>query len=314
MGWKLFKNSIEPTNAERLFWDNLTASIGLGEYSDLILKLCVSPIFDELKKVEFFCNNPQFEQGSKKTIDFLNKKYAVIYKYLFMKGFCAVKIDSVGNITFDDRCVKKTISEYESELSNKISVKTFEYDFFGKSQSELLFHIFDNVNVGLTAQKAVTKILGQFTIFNKEVTKDNERPSLLSDAQREEFTSKFNNLFTGNNVGTAVEFTNANLKRDTILFPLDKLQIVDQVTFCILLIAGTLNVPYDLIPLTGKSTYANQDAAKQYLRQNTVNGIAENMLELGRNIITSMPGLIPKSAIEYKFIDTLETTQVQTQN
>ena len=203
----------------------------------------------------------------------------------------------------------KKISDYESELTNQISAMSFEYDFFGKSQFALLDSIFNNIDTGLTAQRAITKILGQFTIFNKEVTKDNERAMPMTNAENEGLVNKFNTLFTGKNVGTAVDFVNANLKRDTILFPLDKLQITDQVTFNILIIAGVVNVPYDLIPLTGKSTYANQEAAKQYLRANTVNGIAENMLELGKKILTEKTRLVPKNAIDFRVIESAVINQ-----
>lgn len=305
MDFKLFKNTVEPTQTEveARFWDSAFASLGLGAYSDVIMKLCISPIFDELKKVEFYSTNPAYEAQTKAIVNFLNTRYSTIYKYLFKKGYCAVKINTEGRIVFDNFAIINVKNEYEKEINNPLSVMSFDYDFFGQSSLGLLNYIFGDVNTGMTAQRAITKILGQFTIFNKEIQKDNERVVALSDNDRLKFVNKFNMLFSGSNVGTAVDFTNANLKRDTILFPLEKLQIREQTTFSILLIAGTLNVPYDLIPITGKSTYANQDSAREYLRNNTVSGIAENMLELGKKILGAKSKLIPKSAIDFRFID-----------
>ena len=54
----------------------------------------------------------------------------------------------------------------------------------------------------------------------------------------------------------------------------------NNVGFMVLIMAGVMNVPYDLIPITGKSTYANQAEAIDYLRTHTVSGIAENILTL----------------------------------
>ena len=304
-----FKNTVEQQVTEQRFWESAFASLGLGEYSDVILKLCISPIFDELKKVEFFCTNQAYDQQTRDIIYFLNNHYTTIYKYLFKKGYVAVKIDANGKICFDNFAIVNVKSEYEKEIGNPLSVMSFDYDFFGQPSLGLLKYIFGDVNTSMTAQRAITKILGQFTIFNKEIQKDNERVIPLTDEDKLKFVNKFNNLFTGNNVGTAVDFTNANLKRDTILFPLDKLKIQEQITFSILLVAGTLNIPYDLIPITGKSTYANQDSAREYLRNNTVNGIAENMLELGKKILGAKSKLTPKSAIDFRFIDTLSTQQ-----
>jgi len=303
MKLNFFKNTVEQQVIEQRFWESAFASLGLGEYSDVILKLCIAPIFDELKKVEFYCTNPAYEAQTRDILYFLNTKYVTIYKYLFKKGYVSCKIDKDGKICFDNFSIVNVKNEYEKEINNPLSVMSFEYDFFGQSSLGLLNYIFGDVNTGMTAQRAITKILGQFTIFNKEVQKDNERVIAMTDDDKKKFVDKFNNLFTGNNVGTAVDFTNSNLKRDTILFPLDKLQIQSQVGFSILMIAGTLNVPYDLIPISGKSTYANQDSAREYLRNNTVSGIAENMLELGKKILSAKSRITPKTAIDFRFID-----------
>ena len=308
MKLKIFKNNVNQESVDQEFWTAVTASIGLGSYSDVVLKVCITPILDQLKKVEFYSVDPSRARELKPTIDFLNKRYDVIYKYLFKKGYCAVKIDSSKQISFDNVCAVETVSEYEKTLNNPYSTMSFDYTFFGKSTFLLLKEVFENINTGLTAQKAVTKILGQLTFFSHEKAKDNEKVVKLTDEERAKLIEKYNNLFTGDNVGTAIEFTNANLKRDTVLFPLEKLQIVDNVTFLILMVAGCLNVPYDLIPLSGKSTYANQAEAIAYLKNNTVNGIAENMLELGRKILSATTTMIPQSALDYRFV---ESTTIQ---
>lgn len=298
MKFNLFKNTVQQAtpDQEAKFWSGVLGGLAMGEYSELILKMVVAPILDELKKVEFV-SDPAYERETREVVNFLNTKYTTIYKYFFKKGFCAVKVGE--SIKFDDLCSVKKGNDYEFELSNPISSSTFEFDLFRKSQSQLLESIFENVNTSLTAQKAVTRILGQFTFFSKEAQKDNERVMPLTDVERKKYNDKFNTLMTGNNVGAAVEFTNASLKRDTILFPIEKLQIVDNVTFCILVVAGVLNVPYDLIPITGKSTYSNQEAAIEYLRTHTVSGIAENMLELGRKIMKSKNPMIPNKALNF---------------
>ena len=300
-----FKNSVQPEdNSPQAahFWQSALASMGLGEYSDLVLKMVISPIFDELKKVEFY-SDPIYTDKTKSTVKWLNDNYADMFIRLFLDGYVGASVKD-GKILFDDDIRVTSTTKYGYELSNNISVSSFEYKFFRKSQKKLLESIFENINTGLTAQKAVTKILGQFTIFSKNVPKDTDRVIKMTDEDKKNLTNKFSALFSGANVGTSVEFTNTDLKRDTIVFPLEKLAIVDNVSFGILIVAGVLNVPYDLIPISGKSTYENQEQAKIYLRTHTVSGIAENMLELGRKIMKAQKGntLLPPRAIDYRII------------
>jgi len=299
--YTIFKNAVEPVPAlPTETWNGLWASLANGTYSESMIKMVLAPIFDELKKVVFYVD-PAYEMEAKSIANFLNENYTVIYKYFFEKGFCALKVDKT-QLTFDNQCHVKTKDQYEVTLSNPVSAKTFELDFFQKSSKSLLADVIENINTGLTAQKAITKILGQYTFFSMEKESANERVVKLTDLEKKTFEDKFNTLFSGDNVGSSVSFTNSNLKRDTILFPMDKLQIVDNVGFMILIMAGVMNVPYDLIPITGKSTYANQAEAIDYLRTHTVSGIAENILTLGRKVLKQRYPMIPKSALDYKII------------
>lgn len=302
--YTIFKNTVEPVPAmPSQTWNGLWASMANGTYSESMIKMVLAPIFDELKKVVFYVDPVAEIQNSelKKIATFLNENYTVIYKYFFEKGFCALTIGK-NQLTFDNQCTTKIKDQYEVALSNPISAKTFELDFFQKAPKKLLEDVIENINTGLTAQKAITKILGQFTFFSKEKEGANERVVPMTNDEKLAFEAKFNTLFTGENVGSAVSFTNANLKRDTILFPMDKLQIVDNVGFMVLILAGVMNVPYDLIPITGKSTYANQAEAIDYLRTHTVSGIAENILTLGRKVLRKTCPLVPNSALDYKII------------
>lgn len=312
-----FKNFFSPQiqkisigdNEMREQWRSVFSKIGLGNYSDAIVKMVLSPIFDELKKVEFYAED-SYSKKLEPVVNFLNNNYATLYKILFTQGFAALKVDK-GIITFDHLAYLNKTNNFEVSVSNPISVKTFELDFFSRSLSDLMSEFLENINTGLTAQKAMTRTLGQFTFFSKAKEGVNERIVPLTDAERKNFEDKFNKIFSGTDVGASVYFTNANLKRDTVQFPLASLGINENVSFCILILAGMMNVPYDLIPISGKSTFANQEEAIEYLRTHTVSGIAENFLELGRKAAKSISITIPNKALDYRIIiDTNEHGKV----
>lgn len=299
----IFKNrSSREEIREKQRWWGVLNDFGVGDYSDAILQMALAPILDELKKVAFYADE-KYHKEANFVAQWINDNSAMIFKYYFNKGFCAVSFNAKTKvIDFDVNAYIKKSNDYSIELSNPLSDFSTEFEFFQKSKRALIIDILEAINNGLTAQDAVIKILGQFTIFSRELEDVNKISSKLTNDEKEEFEKTFNMLFSGNNIGSAVYFTNANLKRDTITFPLDRLKIRETIEFLILILAGTLNVPYDLIPLTGKSTYANQEEAIAYLRTHTISGIAEDMLQLGRKILKATGYLVPKSALDYKVI------------
>jgi hypothetical protein len=67
--------------------------------------------------------------------------------------------------------------------------------------------------------------------------------------------------------------------------PIKDLALSDKIKEEIKLLAGFFNVPYDLIPFAGASTYANQAEAVRQFYSTCISPLAEVVLQLGREII-----------------------------
>lgn len=303
-----FGNSVTPAKAIEQQVSTLQMRVSRGKFSEAILSSIQSPLISELKKVEFYSESGSTEY--QQLLNFANEKFLSVYKWMFQKGFFAVRHDIHGWQM--DKLASINTDASDNYFVTGIGEITETYQFFGKSQAKICKEFLDSIDCSLTAQKAITKILGQFTFFSQEAEDPTRGRYVqqLSDKEREKFDGKFNAIFTGNDMGSAVYFTNATLKRDTVMFDLSKLQIESNVKFFILILASVFNVPYDLIPLTGNSTFDNKEEARIYLRENTVSSIAETMLQCYRRAMKSVSPTIPKRDLNYRIITNVNSTGI----
>ena len=63
-----------------------------------------------------------------------------------------------------------------------------------------------------------------------------------------------------------------------------------------------MNIPEDLIPTLGSKTFNNVGEAKDYFKQNTINGWAEVMAELGKKYIKSSKEIVPSDALQFRLL------------
>lgn len=90
-----------------------------------------------------------------------------------------------------------------------------------------------------------------------------------------------------------VDFKQVNL-------PIADLKLSEKVKDELQVIAGQFGVPYDLIPLSGKSTYDNQEQAVVSFYRNCISPLAEMVLDLGRYTLrVRSQELIPSRALTF---------------
>ena len=78
------------------------------------------------------------------------------------------------------------------------------------------------------------------------------------------------------------------------------------------MLCGHFGVPYDLIPMSGQSTYANQAAAIVDFYRNCIMPLAEQILSLGRYVIKCKYVTIPTSALTFTIDNVAELADDRT--
>lgn len=88
----------------------------------------------------------------------------------------------------------------------------------------------------------------------------------------------------------------------THTFPVKDLDFPGRVNEELKLIAGYYKVPYDILPLSGASTYANQEQAVRSLYRNCLSPFCEKVLAIGRRFMRDQGTLrIPSERLTFRF-------------
>lgn len=89
---------------------------------------------------------------------------------------------------------------------------------------------------------------------------------------------------------------------NTMTFPVKDLDFRGRVDDALKLIAGYYKVPYDILPISGASTYANQEQAVRSLYRNCLAPFCEKVLAIGRRFMRDQGTLhIPSDKLTFRF-------------
>lgn len=89
----------------------------------------------------------------------------------------------------------------------------------------------------------------------------------------------------------------AELKVDTIDLHISDLELRENILANFRNLLWYFEVPSDLV--IGNSTYSNVESAKTYFYENTIKKYAENILKVGRNLLTASNQMLPQNTMTY---------------
>lgn len=194
------------------------------------------------------------------------KKFALIYKKMFFDGVAVFAVNfETDDIKLLDSSDYKIIDGKIEVEKNLINYRLFTlysdtYMIFGRTDfftcKDLFLHI-DNL---LNAINATTENLGAMGVLSPESTTgvmgklgDTEKKAIQKD-WRENYGLKVGKW--------SIMISNTPTKFQQISLPIKDLELSDKLKNAIQLLAGYLEVPYELIATSANSTYANRFDAR----------------------------------------------------
>lgn len=274
-----------------------------GKYSDAYVWLVLKPIVDALHNVRFFVENVDKTQllqsylDIKKAIDFIDRNITLLWWQGVNKGFYAIgeKNGSYYVLKNDEiRYKPDNVSVDEVASGAKYVYYLDKYQLTGKSDFDFLrenlrtIDIFKDGDLNLTASGgAIGMLTGKGLPMNKR--------------DKEIFERELKDTFGIE--GRKRQIIVSNLEMDFKQMKLDvkDLQLIEKIREEIKLLCGFFGVPYDLVPFSGASTYANQREAKTYFYRNTLSAIAESLLHVLRKMVINTKHLIPSDRVTFTF-------------
>ena len=290
--------------APEVWTKNLKITLQNNDFSSLNLAIVLQPIFDGLKKIEFF-SAPGYENREIiiKIVDFLNNNYNNIFLQMFNNGVVAIKENKDKTITLvKNSDIQKDKVDNIYFVTNQKNYRISEtFQMFGVSDRALFTQILLSLNLYFNAENTIIERLGQTTLFSADAS--NPEAKVLGESEKKTLEDQLNGVLgSDDSTGKSVFVTKSGLTKNTIPFNLQNLNIVEKKKFALALMAGKMNIPEDLIPTLGSKTFNNVGEAKDYFKQNTINGWAEVMAELGKKYIKSSKELVPSEALQFRLL------------
>lgn len=291
------RNSKQSTNAvNKPLATAVTLSpfnLGARRFADAYVLILLSKIFRGLRNVRFTIDEEVTRGGRElqPLADFLNSALQELVWVCWQKGAMVINKD------VQDKWHTVNPQQWKwlnGQITNfRYVTYSDAYRFIGRPDLEVLRDHIDRLDRLVNADDYLTQALGAFGILSGKsmgLTPDDKK-AFLDGIKRDIGITSDKYQFIC--MGSEIDFKQVQL-------PIKDLELPDKVKQEVMAIAGYFGIPYDLVPLSGKSTYDNQAAAIVDFYRNCISPIAEQVLELGRYAIKCDEGIVvPSRALTF---------------
>lgn len=268
-------------------------NIGCKRFADAYLQQILAIIFRGLRNVRY-CQDEAVGQKSEyiaQLAEFLNINLQQLIWDAWQYGYIVITTDGKTWQIVPHRSVK--IGSNREVQNYQLVTYTDAYRFLGKSDMEVIREHIDRLDRLVNADDYLTQSLGAMGILSGTsmgLTPQDKKDFLDGIKRNVGITSDKYQFIV---MGSPVDFKQVAL-------PIADLKLDDKVKEEVKLLAGYFGVPYDLLPISGASTYANQEQAVVGFYRNCIAPLAEVVLELGRYAIRKTSReMIPSRALTF---------------
>lgn len=278
------------------------------KYSDVYFWMIVSRIFRGLQNVCFDLNSDMVTDKIRMQLSdllrFVNSNLSALVWQLWQNGVVVLDVDEHGRWHSVD--YSELRFNGNGEVINYTYVMYSEpYMYLRKNDIQLLRETLDALDVYKNSDIYLTKTFGAFGILSgsemgiNAADKEDLQEQLKSRAGTTEAKDQF-------------IISNSPLNFSQIDFKIKELQLSDKVKDEVKVLCAHFGVPYDLIPMSGQSTYANQTAAIVDFYRSCVSPLAEQVLSLVRYIVLKRYVTIPTQAVTFRIDNVAELADDRT--
>jgi hypothetical protein len=242
-----------------------------GKYSDALLSAIFKKIFKRLNLIDFTVTHKEpLVVGMAKY--FLNNELNVAFAELFNNGFLLFlkKKDANGKLT-GIKYIRKAqatqnLNEWTYEGQELEIFYSDTYEIFGVSDAVLLKDTLKAIDNSLNASQTVIKRLGAVIVGTPEQPTQN--PQMV---QIDKDTKELLEKDTQNDYGMLDEqkqfmFLRRPLKLQRIALGGKDLLITENVEMFTKILCDNMDIPYDVMAMSGQSTFANQEQAEKSMQ------------------------------------------------
>ena len=278
------------------------------KYSDVYYWLVISRIFRGLQNV---CFDVSQDVGSDKVktqlsdlLRFLNNNLTALIWQLWNNGFIVLDNDKNGkwySVPFD----KIQTNGNGAVINHDYVLYSEPYMFLRKTDVILIKETLGAIDVYKNSDIYLTKTFGAFGILSGSEMG-------INAADKEELQEQLKERAGTTEAKDQFIISNSPINFSQIDFKIKELQLPDKVKDEIKVLCAHFGVPYDLIPMSGQSTYANQTAAIVDFYRSCISPLAEQVLSLARYIVLKKYVTIPTTAVTFRIDNVAELADDRT--
>ena len=266
--------TVIPQNVAGLGW-----SITHKKYADVYLWIILNRILRGLANVRFHPSEVVNNESSRNDIEglcrFVENNINVLVYMLWTKG-CAV----IGR---DDRKKKYFVpspSDIRFDSNGKVMkydnvVYSTSYSLTQKTDFDIIKENVKYIDIIKSADDYLTETLGAMAVMSGKAMP-------ITEADKEDFQKEIKTRYGITRDKYQIMLMSHEVTLQQLSLPIKDLDLQGKVKEEMKAIAGYFGVPYDLIPFSGASTYANQEQAVKQFYSDCVSPIAETLLSLIR--------------------------------
>jgi hypothetical protein len=305
IGFGKYKISIRNTNTAIVSGDSKALIVGGNmfgnlnlltnyKFADVILYQLIQKIIDAMSGIVWTMQGTELTllQANLKII--FEKNFGDFYKALYFNGM------AVFVVNFDTQHVKLLKeNKYKIETDGSITLdKEFEgyrvfvtysetYKMFGKTDYETCKDMYLHIDNLMNAINCTTENLGAMGILSPESVSG--VMTNLGDKEREKLQTEWREKY-GLKVGKwSILMTQTPTKFQQINLPIKDLELTQKLENAVKILAGYHKVPYELVALSGQSTYANRKEAMNELIDLTCKAYANKLFDIASQIFFTKP-------------------------
>ncbi len=273
-----------------------SALVSRKKYSEVYFWMIVSRIFRGLQNVCFdFAKDIASDKARVRLADlirYLNSNLTTLVWQLWNNGFIVLENDKRKG-----RWYSVDFSKIQKDGLGRVNGHDYvlysePYSFELKTDIQICKEVLGAIDTYKNADIYLTKTFGAFGILSGSEMG-------INAADKEELQSQIKARAGMTDKSDQFLISNSPINFHQIDFKIKDLQLSEKVKEEVKVLCGHFGVPYDLIPLSGQSTYANQAAAIVDFYRSCVTPIAEQVLSLARYIVLKKYVDIPTEAITF---------------
>lgn len=278
------------------------------KYSDEYFFLIVSRIFRGLQNVCYdFAQDMATDRTKMQIADllrYLNNNLASLVWQLWNNGVIVLEQDERGRWYSVD--YNKLRFDGNGNVVDHMYVLYSEpFIFLHKTDMQVIAESLGAIDIYKNSDIYLTKTFGAFGILSGSEMG-------INAADKEELQAQLKDRAGTTEAKDQFIISNSPLTFAQIDFKIKELQLSDKIKDEVKVLSGHFGVPYDLIPLSGQSTYANQEAAIVDFYRNCITPLAEQVLSLARYIVLKKFINIPTQAITFHIDNVAELADDRT--